>query len=162
GSGSGLLDGQSGAYYTDVTARLGFTPVQQGAALAKATIRSISAGEPGLPCGPIDVTDLGKIWTDSLAGGAPASGWVKFPNGLILQTDSSVVSTNVSADASITFPTSFPSVCSSVTACIGDATLSATDLKVYASPSTTGFSFRSPRAPSTSVRVDWFAWGYRS
>lgn len=165
GVGSGLdadlLDGQSSAYYTDIAARLGFTPVQQGGGANQVDNKVyIGWGTGSALRAQVDVTDLGKIWTDSLAGGAPASGWVKFPNGLILQSGSSVVSTNVSADGSVTFPTSFPSACFSVTACIGDATLSATDLKVYTSPTTTGFSFRSPGAPSTSVRVNWFAWGY--
>ncbi len=100
------------------------------------------------------------VWNDGQGGGGASSGWVKFPNGLILQAGSSVATTNGSADGTISFASTFPSVCLSVTACIGDAALTATDLKVHTPISTTGFSFRSPGAASTNVRVNWIAWGY--
>lgn len=163
GSGSGLdaglLEGQAASFYTNIPARLGFTPVQQGGGTGQNTNKVfIGDSATGLRATVVS-TDYGKIWTDSIVTGTVSS-WVKFPNGLILQTGTSVAATNGSADGTIAYPTSFPTACASITACVGDAALTATDLKVHTPLSVAGFSFRSPGAASTNVRVNWIAWGY--
>ncbi|MBZ7920563.1 hypothetical protein LAC81_02020 [Ensifer adhaerens] len=156
---AGKFAGQLPTYYTDIPSRLGYTPVQQGGGAGQGTNKVyVGWSASGLKA-QVDVTDLGKIWTDSLAGGAPSSGWVKFPSGLILQSGSTVVSTNASADGSISFPSAFPTACTSVVGVGGDTTVPSTDLKIGAL-TTTAFNFRAPGAASTPVRVNWIAWGY--
>lgn len=88
GPGSGLnadlLDNQQGAWYADIPARLGFTPVQQGTGVGQ-TANSIKIGwsSGGKLKATVDSTDLGNIafeaWATShvasaIAGKANTSG----------------------------------------------------------------------------------------
>lgn len=88
GAGSGLnadlLDGQHGAWYADILARLGFTPVQQGTGVGQ-TANAIKIGwsAGGKLKATVDSSDLGNIafesWvtshvTSAIASKADASG----------------------------------------------------------------------------------------
>lgn len=70
GSGSGLnadlLDGQQGAWYADIAARLGFTPVQQGTGVGQ-TANAIKIGwsAGGKLKATVDSGDLGNIAFES-------------------------------------------------------------------------------------------------
>ena len=69
GSGSGLdadlLDGQQGSYYSNIPARLGFTPVQQGTGNGQLAATSVKVGWSGTRLkATVDVTDLGNIVFD--------------------------------------------------------------------------------------------------
>lgn len=80
GAGSGLdadlLDGQQGSYYSDVPARLGFTPVQQGTGISQGTntvrIGWSSAGR--LRC-TVDASDQGNFVFDSQLNAAIGGVW---------------------------------------------------------------------------------------
>ncbi len=70
GAGSGLdsdlLDGQQGSFYTDIVARLGFTPVQQGTGNAQLTNRvKIGWSAVNRLKASVDTTDLGNFVFDS-------------------------------------------------------------------------------------------------
>lgn len=74
GAGSGLdadlLDGQSSAYYTAITARLGYTPVQRGTGTGQGT-NTIHIGWLGSTLGlQVDSTDFGSTWPVSISGTA--------------------------------------------------------------------------------------------
>ncbi|WP_244561430.1 gp53-like domain-containing protein [Ensifer aridi] len=107
----------------------------------------------------VDGLHASAFWKSADAGGAPSSGWVKFPNGLILQIGSSVVTTNSNAGGTIFFPTSFPTAVNSVVGVIGDTNVPASTIKIVTPIAGNGFSFISPGAASQAVRVNWFAWG---
>lgn len=70
GAGSGLdadlLDGQEGAYYTNITARLGFIPVQQGTGSGQTT-NAIKIGWSAASRlkATVDATDLGNFVFDA-------------------------------------------------------------------------------------------------
>ena len=69
GAGSGLdadlLDGQQGSYYSNIPARLGFTPVQQGTGNGQLTATSVKVGWSGTRLkATVDVTDLGNVVFD--------------------------------------------------------------------------------------------------
>lgn len=76
GAGSGLdadlLDGQQGSYYSNITARLGYTPVQQGTGNGQLASNVVKIGWSGTRLkATVDVTDQGNFVFDAtLAGGA--------------------------------------------------------------------------------------------
>ncbi|RSU73164.1 hypothetical protein BRX37_16555 [Sphingomonas sp. S-NIH.Pt3_0716] len=74
GSGSGLdadlLDGQDGSYYSNVAARLGFTPIQQGGGFQQGSSKIYIGWDGSRLRATVDVTDQGALLTDGqLAGG---------------------------------------------------------------------------------------------
>lgn len=82
GAGSGfnadLLDGQHGAYYADIAARLGYSPVQQGTGIGQtANIVKIGWSAGGKLKATVDSSDLGALafegWTASYVASAIAS-----------------------------------------------------------------------------------------
>lgn len=69
GAGSGLdadlLDGQQGSYYTNITVRLGYTPVQQGTGVGQLT-NSVKMGWSGTRLkATVDNSDLGNLVFDN-------------------------------------------------------------------------------------------------
>ncbi|WP_253258027.1 phage tail protein [Sphingobium sp. SA916] len=76
GAGSGLdadlLDGQQGSYYSNITARLGYTPVQQGTGNGQLAANVVKIGWSGTRLkGTVDVTDQGNfVFDNNLSGGA--------------------------------------------------------------------------------------------
>jgi hypothetical protein len=92
---------------TTKQAALGFTPVQQGTGVGQTT-NVIKIGWDGTSRlkATVDAVDLGTVWTEyNVSLLASTSGYLKLPNGLILQWGQS---TQVAADYNITFPTAFP------------------------------------------------------
>lgn len=69
GAGSGLdadlLDGQHGAYYADVSSRLGYTPIQQGGGAGQTTNKIFIGWSSGHRLKlQVDASDQGQILTD--------------------------------------------------------------------------------------------------
>jgi hypothetical protein len=72
---------------------------------------------------------------------------------------STVLATNGSGDATISFGTTFATACGTVLAMNGDAVASATQVNIIGFTGT-DFSFNCPTAISTTVRINWMAIGY--
>ncbi|AMK16700.1 gp53-like domain-containing protein [Sphingobium sp. MI1205] len=115
GAGSGmdadLLDGQQGSYYTDIAARLGFTPVRQGGGAGQGT-NIIRIGWSGSRLkAQVDGVDQGNIVFDAQFGAQNLSsnGYQVLPGGLILQWGNVVAPAN--GINAITFPIAFPTEC---------------------------------------------------
>ena len=74
GSGSGLdadlLDGQHGSYYTDITSRLGYTPVQQGGGAGQGTNKLYMGWSGSALLLQVDSTDFSSTWPISVTGDA--------------------------------------------------------------------------------------------
>jgi hypothetical protein len=84
GAGSGLdadlLDGQDGSYYSNIPARLGYSPVQQGTGLGQGT-NTIKIGWSGTRLkATVDMADMGNIATDSwlASGGLSITGYTMY------------------------------------------------------------------------------------
>ncbi|MGV2071676.1 hypothetical protein ACQZ4Z_13060 [Agrobacterium vitis] len=79
GGGSGLdadlLDGQDASYFTNIIARLGFTPVQQGGGPNQGTnsVR-IGWGTDATIRLQVDATDFGNTWPMNITGNAGSAG----------------------------------------------------------------------------------------
>lgn len=108
----------------------------------------------------VDGLHASSFWKNADVGGSPGAGWVKFPNGLVLQIGSSVVTTNGGAGGTIYFPTAFPTAVNTVVGVCGDQNVPASTIKIVSPLAGNGFSFNSPGAASQAVRVNWIAWGY--
>ena len=74
GSGSGLdadlLDGQQGSYYTDITSRLGYTPVQQGGGTGQGTNKLYMGWSGSALLLQVDSTNFSSTWPISVTGDA--------------------------------------------------------------------------------------------
>ncbi|WP_343611109.1 tail fiber domain-containing protein [Novosphingobium sp.] len=86
GSGldAGLLAGQLPGFYTDITGRLGYTPVRQGGGTGQlANTVFIGWGNNGRLKAQVDSTDMGNLVTDDTAGKAwiNFNGWAMRRNG---------------------------------------------------------------------------------
>jgi len=108
----------------------------------------------------VDGVHASGFWQNAQAAGSAGAGWVKFPNGLILQIGSSVVATNGGAGGTIYFPSAFPTAVNTVVGVCGDQNVPASTIKIVSPLAGNGFSFNSPGAASQAVRVNWIAWGY--
>ena len=74
GSGSGLdadlLDGQDSGYFTNIPARLGYSPVQQGGGIGQLASKIFFGWDGNRLRATVDVTDQGPLVTDAhLSGG---------------------------------------------------------------------------------------------
>ncbi|MBV2149279.1 phage tail protein [Sphingobium sp. AS12] len=117
GSGSGLdadlLDGQQGSYYADITARLGYTPLNitaYSAADVRAKLLTVDGSGSGIDADLLDgqeasafarLLDFGALLT--------GNGYQKLPGGLILQWGNVVAPSG--GVNNVTFPIAFPTEC---------------------------------------------------
>ncbi|MGN6421975.1 MAG: hypothetical protein ACTHLA_01560 [Asticcacaulis sp.] len=78
GAGSGLdadlLDGQQGSWFTDIVARLGFTPVQQGGGSGQLANKIYIGWSGSRLKAQVDVTDQGNLLTDAALLGIDGAG----------------------------------------------------------------------------------------
>jgi len=74
GAGSGLdadlLDGQHGSYYTDITSRLGYTPVQQGGGAGQGGNKLYMGWGGSALLLQVDSTNFSSTWPISVSGDA--------------------------------------------------------------------------------------------
>lgn len=105
--------------------------------------------------------NFGDGTTQNSAGSWSISGngYAKLPSGLVIQWGQ--ITTNVSTDTSLTFPTSFPSAC---TGFAGSCNLSTGQSYVMmkTSPSKTGTTVRweRPSGSGSPSTIYWIATGY--
>ena len=66
----GFLNGQNGTYYSDIPARLGFTPVQQGGGTSQLTNKLYMGWDGSGLRLQIDATDFAATWPISVTGSA--------------------------------------------------------------------------------------------
>jgi len=154
-----LFGGDLGAALNNKQNALGFTPVQQGGGAAQGTNKIyIGWGPVSALRAQVDGTDLGNIWADFAAGGGGGSGWQKFPNGLMIQWGSAVITTDGSGYATIFFANTFPNTRGTVLANYGNVTGGGV-LNIVDTVANNGFSFYTAIA-STTMRINFFAVGY--
>lgn len=129
GSGSGLdadlLDGQQGSYYTNIPARLGFTPLNATtytAADVLAKILTVDGSGSGLDADTVDGMQASEFATLASFTGSnqllAANGYQKLPGGLIIQSGRLSISSN--ASVTITWPVAFPTDCLAAVANSGE------------------------------------------
>jgi hypothetical protein len=90
-----------------------FFPVEQGGGAGQGN-NKVKVGWDGAKLkAMVDALDLGGVWTDSLSAiNFTTPGRAKLPNGLIIQWGYATVN----GDATITFPSTFPTICTAVVA----------------------------------------------
>lgn len=128
---AGTFAGMGASYYTDIPARLGFTPIQQGTGTGQnSNTVKIGWGGPWLLL-QIDSTNFGNTWPINITGNAASAGnadtvdgyhaadfwrndqaasgpnWYKLPNGLIVQFVTLYSGTDSATP--FTYPIAFPS-----------------------------------------------------
>jgi len=116
GSGSGLdadlLDGQHGSYYTDITGRLGYVPLNAAAYTAAdilAKLATVDGAGSGLDADLLDGNQASAFakmadFTNDFS----SAGWRKLPDGTIEQWCISAVQQSVETAIFVTFPIQFP------------------------------------------------------
>lgn len=110
GAGSGidadLLDGQSSAYYTNITARLGYTPVQQGTGTGQGS-NAIKIGWLGSALGlGVDGTDFGATWPISISGVAATATLASTVSANAVTSLTADAAPDMSADYALTYDNS--------------------------------------------------------
>jgi hypothetical protein len=95
---------------------IGYTPVQQGSGVGQ-TGNAVKIGHSAIgPKLTVDTTDFGRLWTD-VGGGAlynpVGNGYIKFPNGLILQWGTTGAG-STSSESGVALPIAFPNVFASI------------------------------------------------
>lgn len=107
-------------------AALGFTPVQQGTGIGQSQANVVKIGWDGsILKATVDGADLGELWAAYRAAFTVAgNGYVKLPNGFILQW-CSITLTNAVPDNRVNWPMTFPNALLGFTASAdtGDTTL---------------------------------------
>lgn len=165
GAGSGLdadlLDGQHGAWFADIPARLGFTPVQQGTGVGQGS-NAIKIGWSGSRLkATVDTADQGNFVMDAnIPTVLGESGWIAFPNGLMIQFGWQASLTNRAANT-ITFPIAFPNTALRMYASLGSSlVLTANNIGVGATAisKTQGQIALATASPGTTG-VHWLAIG---
>ncbi len=183
GAGSGLdadlLDGQDSSYYTNIPARLGYTPVNKagdsmaGNLIVQGDILAYRAGGGtgiiffnsaadrylywdgsnyifGAAGTAIHTGNLGAQFTTNWGG----IGYVRLPNGIIIQWG--VDSSGAASARTITFPTAFPNRCFGVAA-VGAAASGSARVVAYDSISRLNFVARVKNL-SDALTTNAFAW----
>lgn len=141
-----------------VDTRTSFTPVQQGGGTAQLTDKVYLGWDGGGLRAQVNSTDLGKVWTNfSAAAALGASGYQKFPNGLIIQWGNAVVTT-ASEIVAVSFPLAFPSTVFAVVPVNGDTLVSTAVFGVHGTPTKNAFILRTVGVSGT-VRVQYVAIG---
>ncbi|MEI2299348.1 gp53-like domain-containing protein [Ensifer sp. MJa1] len=148
-------------------AALGFTPVQQGGGSGQGGNKVYVGWDPskGLTA-QVDTSVLGKLWYDGLVTGG--LGWLKFPNGMIIQSGTVVVTADGNGFADINLPVSFASASNYVpVAWNGDGNINVvvSHYRNASRPTAGLFSVLVKNTTdglprSGAVRVDFIAWGY--
>lgn len=167
GAGSGidadLLDGQHGNYYTNIPARLGYTPLNSAsytAADVRAKLLSVDGPGSGVNADLLDGKHASAFADMSDFGGLFAqNGYYRFPNGLLVQWGRILV--NSDSYATLTFPVAFPNVClyigSGVATEVGNGNAQANCPLPYGTPTKTTASFFNAAPTSTAW---WLALGH--
>ena len=125
---------------------------------------SIRRGTPATPGSEIIKVLSGVLSFPNQDQSLATPGYVTLPGGLIVQWGSSVVSTNVSGNASISFPKTFTSSVATIVVSNGDVAPSGVSFLGLEGTSTTGFNIRVNTAAGSAYvgayRANWLAVGY--
>lgn len=143
---------------------LGFTPVQQGTGIGQlANVVKMGWDALSRLRVTVDATDLGYFWLSGQGALSTAvNGYVKLPNGLILQWASGYFS---SADQTINFPIQFPNACFMVASNAywghtGDDATSGWAITAFGKTSVTLHPNRRTDSSASSTQPIIFAIGY--
>lgn len=171
GSGSGLdadlLDGQDGSYYTNIPARLGYTPWHagndgSGSGLDADLLDGRDASSFANAAHSHVAADLAAAFASQLLG---TNGYQVMPGGLILQWGRLRGNYTGEPSAAVVFPLPFPNACLNISGNVhlNFPTSSNRDhwLQTTGNPTTFGavFQFQSD-GNTTSDGLNWFAIGY--
>lgn len=99
------------------------------------------------------------VWSLLGANGTASSGWVKLPNGLIMQAGTTVVTTDANGGYPVLLPTSYPTLHRTALLCTGDASVNPARHDVISMP-LHGINGKANGIVSGPVRVNWFSWGW--
>jgi hypothetical protein len=139
--------------------------VQQGTGVGQlANLVKLGWSGAALKC-TIDGSDLGLVWTDSVAAKSLAtSGYQKLPSGLVIQWGQTVITTDASGNGEILYPTAMPTETLIPLAWNGDSGSNGDRvLSSYITgyPTATGFSVHvNGFGAGALVRVNWIALGH--
>lgn len=143
---------------TEKQAALGFTPVRQGGGAGQfANTLYFGWNNVDAIKAQIDTVDHGKVWTDGLC--TSGTGWFRLGNGRLIQHGTSVVTTDASGDATITFPTAFAVAPTDLIVCNGDGVNSASSVHRKSATATSLSVRTAPAVVSGAYRVNWIAIG---
>ena len=145
---------------------LGFTPVQQAGGAFQAGNKIYIGWDNARLRAQVDGVDLQRFWMDygtsqSFAG----NGYQVFPNGLVFQWGSSVLTADVNGVGYVTFPTAFPTACRLAIVNNGDLNTGPLALMSTGSTSTTQLQVRAMYSyggipyGNTTLRFNWMATG---
>jgi hypothetical protein len=151
---------------------LGFAPVQQGTGIGQNLNNTVKIGWTGAQLkATVDVTDMGGLWCDFVTSKSFATpGYHKFPNGLLIQWGTSVITTDYGGTAAIVYPAAFPNAMLTTIAWNGDSNATPTAVisnyrgGIY--PGAGVFAIRATNPSTgeyltvTTLRIDWLAIGY--
>lgn len=145
---------------------LGYTPVQQNGGTGHLTNKIYLGWSGFFPKMQIDLTDLGRVWTDAEAARTLALvGYQKLPGGLMIQWGSQ----SAGDGASITFPVAFPTRSCAVIPAVtySSAGTAETATAFVSASSSTAFTVRTRFAnngglvgTTSSYTINWIAIGY--
>ena len=144
-----LLDGQHGSYYSNVVARLGYTPWGP----------SNDGSGSGLDADLLDGFQADAFLRD-IAHSLTGSGYMRLSNGLLIQWGMAAGSYFANTDISVTYPIAFPTATLVVFGSNSDVNAqpnAMVGVSYTAGPSATGFRFRTNTAGQN--RFHWIAIG---
>ncbi|HEX2794698.1 MAG TPA: hypothetical protein VHN58_09755 [Croceicoccus sp.] len=177
GSGSGLdadlLDGQHGSWYADITARLGFTPLDAAAFTAAAIltrIKTVDGSGSGLDADLLDGKHATAflLGTDATKFGSNSAGtWEKRANGFIDQAGFKSGSWTTEAVIAVSFPLPFASVGEIIAITVTPAISAASNLRdlwcqvITGTVTKNGFSVQLQSAQASDNALQGFYWSVR-